>query len=445
MEIDKKRIGVHYAYSRREETLLGSEPERFLMAKRILFISHSASFAGGSILSLKYTVEALDRKRFTPIVASISNSPELIQAFKNIGVEAFFWPGISIFPHTTGGWFNLYSPVGLYGFSKSLLNWHRSVRSTESLLAHVKPDIVHLNSVVLSPSAWAVKKSKAKLVWHIRESVVQGHFGLRKKAVSWMVKTMPNQSIFISNYDRDVLNAEGSGAVIPNFVDFKKFDRNSDSSAVRKELGLQETDKVILFLGGFTRLKGAPVLLKALYEIIHEVPSAKAIIAGAIRPTSPALHARFARASLPLLGMPTERQVFYEMINRLGLSEHVILLPFRPDPDRLIAASDVVVFPSTEPHFARPVIEAGAMGKPVVASNIGGVAELVEDGKTGVLVPPKNSGRLAEAIVMLFRDEKKTMKFAQGGYQKASREFDSKTNIQRITAVYENLVQQVAD
>ena len=76
----------------------------------------------------------------------------------------------------------------------------------------------------------------------------------------------------------------------------------------------------------------------------------------------------------------------------------VRLLPFRPDPERLNAAADLVVFPSTLPHFARPVIEAGAMAVPVVASRLGGVEELVEDGMTGILVPPGDPAALGDAI-----------------------------------------------
>ena len=107
---------------------------------------------------------------------------------------------------------------------------------------------------------------------------------------------------------------------------------------------------------------------------------------------------------------------------------------------QLIAATDIIVFPSTVPHFARPVIEASAMAKPVIASDIGGPRELVVPDETGLLIPPDNPEQLATAIVSLLDDSEMMTQMGEKGYQRATNKFDSKVNSERTYAVYDELL-----
>ncbi|MCD6298048.1 MAG: glycosyltransferase family 4 protein [Deltaproteobacteria bacterium] len=406
----------------------------------ILYLSHSSSFAGGSVLSLIYLLQMLDKTRYKPSVASISNIPEFFEVLETKGIKGFHWPGIGILPHTTGGWYPLYSPIGWLGLARSLRRLRKSIRATEELVHSVCPDIVHLNSAVLSPSAIGVKKAGVKLVWHIRESVVQGHLGLRKQWLSQKVTELADEAIFISEYDRQILAPKGKGVVIPNFVDFKRFDRDMNPVVIRSELSIPIDAKVILFFGGMSRLKGAHVLLSALDIAAKNCRNLWAIFAGAIRPKSQSFIARVGRVVLPVIGKPTERQDFYRKLGRNRLRDRIVLLPFRHDPERLLAGSDLVVFPSTEPHFARPVIEAGAMAKPVVASKIGGVEELVEDGRTGFLVPPNEPNALADAIVRLIGDKWLAANMGEAGYKRALANYNADINAAKIMSIYERLL-----
>jgi glycosyltransferase involved in cell wall biosynthesis len=110
------------------------------------------------------------------------------------------------------------------------------------------------------------------------------------------------------------------------------------------------------------------------------------------------------------------------------------------DVPRLLAASDVVTFPSTVPHFARPIIEAGAMAKPVVASRLGGPLELVEDGVTGVLAPPDDVEALATALVGLLRDPARRTRMGEAGYQRVRERFDASAVARRVFEVYEEIL-----
>jgi glycosyltransferase involved in cell wall biosynthesis len=404
--------------------------------RRILYIDHSGGL-GGAPLSLRYLLEALDRDRYEPVVACIHPAPEVMDAYRAAGVETLHAPGISLFPHTTGGWHPLTSPFGLLRAAGAVRGFGASARATAELVRRVKPDLVHLNSLVLAPSAAGAKAAGAKVVWHVRESVHPGHAGVRRRWLDRALRRWADEAVFISHDDRRRLTGGGFGVVIPNFVDHARFDRALDGSAVRAELGVPADVPLAVYFGGVAALKGGHVLLAALPRARRVVPGLHALVAGAEAPWSRSLVARTARAVLPLLGTGTERQRFLRAYADAGMDGWVRLLPFRHDPERLIAAADVVVFPSTRPHFARPVIEAGAMAKPVVASRIGGVEELVEDGVTGILVPPGDPEALGGAIARVLGDPDLARRMGEAGYAASLRTYGRAPNLERLMAVYE--------
>jgi glycosyltransferase involved in cell wall biosynthesis len=406
------------------------------VADRILYVAHTAG-SGGAFLSLRYLVEALDRDRFEPVVAFLHDVPEVREHFHARGIETVHARGISIFPHTTGGWQPLWTPMGALRAARTVRNLRPSARAAESLVRHVRPALVHLNSLVLAPVAAGAKAAGVPVVWHVRESVHPGHAGVRRRWLRRAIERWADAAIFISEDDRRRLTGGRSGVVIPNFVDHRRFDRALDGSGVRAELAIPPEAPLVVYFGGVSRLKGGEVLLHALAHARRELPGLHAVVAGAEGPWSRSLAARTARAVLPLVGTGTERQRFLAVHRRAGMEAWVRLLPLRPDPERLIAAADLVVFPSTAPHFARPVIEAGAMAKPVVASRLGGVEELVEDGVTGVLVPPSDPRALGEAIVRVLGDPALARRMGEAGHDASLCHYSRERNMPRLLELYD--------
>ena len=410
------------------------------MTHRILYIQHAGAL-GGSCMSLLYLLQGLDRSQYEPIVACIHDAPAVVDLYREHGFETLVWPGISDFRHTTLGWYPLYNPVAVSELLRRIVRFWPSVRATEVLVRHVQPDLVHLNSLVLAPSAIGVKRARVPLVWHVREPVHPGHLGLRRRFLAWLLMRLADEAIFISHFDRQQLTDGCKGVVIHNFVDFQRFDRTLDGESVRVELGLRPENKVVLFLGGLSEVKGIFPLLHALHLAKQHIPELHCVIGAGKHQRSNSLLARTARAVLPQIGRGTHSQRVAGLMQRYGMRDYVHLLPFRTDVKRLIAASDLVVFPSIEPHFPRPVIEAGAMAKPVVASRIGGVEELVVDGETGLLVPPGDVEALAKAVVQVLSDETLARSLGQAGYCQARTLFDGETNVCKTVAVYERILE----
>jgi glycosyltransferase involved in cell wall biosynthesis len=135
------------------------------------------------------------------------------------------------------------------------------------------------------------------------------------------------------------------------------------------------------------------------------------------------------------------RNQLQEMVESLGLEQKVIFLGWCKDIPGVMAQLDGVVHASTAPEpFGLVVIEAMAMGKPVIATNAGGIPEIVEDGQTGLLIPLKDSTAMAEAILKLLNDDPLALRFGQAGRKRVEEHFDIRSNVAKVEKVYRELL-----
>jgi len=169
---------------------------------------------------------------------------------------------------------------------------------------------------------------------------------------------------------------------IPRSVDLRKFNipRSMDSA---------KSQYTISIIGRITPLKGHEYFLKAMARVVRTLPYVKIWIIG---------------------DAPEEKISYREglkvLARRLGLAERIEFLGSRKDVPELLAETDVLVFSSVVPEsFGRVIIEAQAAGVPVVATRVGGVVEIIEDGQTGILVEPRHPEEMAEAVVRVLDDK----------------------------------------
>lgn len=408
------------------------------MPKKILYLQHTSEL-GGSALSLLYTIQALDRSTYDPVVALLCPNATLRRLYESVGIRVVSWPGIRLFRHTTAGWWSLSRPLDWIAAARFAVGWRESLRRTAELVKKVRPDIVHLNSVVLAPSAVGLARMAVPFVWHVRESPVPGYMGLRYRLLSTWLKRLGSEVIFISNFDRQSWVQDKRGTVVYNFVDFARFDRDQNSAACRQVLGIPDDARVVLFVGGLWDIKGILPLLDALAIVRKQVPDLICLMPGAAYAPSRRVTSFIRRGVSWAFGGTVTWPRVERIIQLSELQTVVRRMPFQQDIVPFYAACDLLVFPSLQPHFARPVIEAGAMAKPVVASDLGGVAELVENGETGLLVTPNHPGALARAIAGILSDDATTQRIGEAGYRRARELFDAEHNTRRIMEVYQTL------
>jgi glycosyltransferase involved in cell wall biosynthesis len=183
---------------------------------------------------------------------------------------------------------------------------------------------------------------------------------------------------------------------------------------VRKELGIEEGDAVIGTVGHMTRQKGYDVLIAAMPQILRKHPGAKFVFVGR-----------------GLLREKLEKQA-----RELGVAQRICFAGIRRDVPAVLNCFDVFVLASLWEGFGTAIIEAMACGVPVVASRVGGIPEIIEDGVSGVLVAPGRGGLVAEAVIRLLDKPRKTRELARRGRTSATERFSVEKMAQSVAKVY---------
>jgi len=211
--------------------------------------------------------------------------------------------------------------------------------------------------------------------------------------------------------------------VIYNGVDMERFSRESRDRAGlapggARELG-QDKEKWIVLVGNMhSDVKGHPWLIAAAGAITREFPETRFVLAGD----------------------GAERKNFEHQVAELGLERNFLFLGRRDDVPRVLACCDVAVLPSKAEGLPNAVLEYLAMGLPTVASRVGGNEEVVQDGKTGLLVPPEDSSALAGALLRLLRDPGFAASLGKKGREYVASEFSFERMIANTDQLYTELL-----
>jgi glycosyltransferase involved in cell wall biosynthesis len=152
---------------------------------------------------------------------------------------------------------------------------------------------------------------------------------------------------------------------------------------VLKKFGIKAGNKLVISLGRFTSLKGFDVLVEAFRRVVSEMPDAILLIGGD----------------------GEEKDRLIKLVEYYGLGKNIILPGMVMEVHELLAACDLYVNSSRWEGLPMTLLEAMAHGKPMVATKVGGNPEVVHEGITGILVPPEDHGRLADAIIRMLKDD----------------------------------------
>jgi glycosyltransferase involved in cell wall biosynthesis len=227
-----------------------------------------------------------------------------------------------------------------------------------------------------------------------------------------------------ANAVRDALEAEKHIAarkirVIYNGVDLERFGAKTRDRSWLAPNAAQE--KWIVLVGNMhSDVKGHPCLIAAASAIAGEFPGIRFVLAGD----------------------GEQRQNFEQHVARLGLQSNFLFLGRRDDVPRLLACCDIAVLPSKAEGLPNAVLEYLAAGLPTVASLVGGNAEIIQDGKTGLLVPPDDPSALSEALLRLLRDPGFAINLGNRGREYVISEFSFRRMIENTEQLYTELLRQ---
>lgn len=209
--------------------------------------------------------------------------------------------------------------------------------------------------------------------------------------------------------------------VIYNGVQSGSFVSEEEIVRGRIELGLENSDHVIGAVGNLYPVKGHQYLLQAMLVVLRQYP----------------------RTTLILVGRGDLEASLKDQTKQLGIEEQVQFLGVRQDIPKLLAIMSIFVMPSLSEGLSLALLEAMVAGRPVVATRVGGNAELVLNGETGLLVESKDSDALAAAICTLLGNRTMREEFGRKAVTRAQEQFSARQMADNYRTLYNNLLENV--
>ena len=208
--------------------------------------------------------------------------------------------------------------------------------------------------------------------------------------------------------------------VIHNPFSRSRWENGLASPLSRSEPGLDANDFVIGSVATIRRIKGYETLAQAARFVVDKHPNTRFLCIGDVDD-------------------PQYLDELKALTNELGLERHIFWQGGIDNPFRVLPICDLAVLSSYSESFSNSVLEYAAAGLPIVASNVGGMREIITDGENGFLVPPKHPESLAEKIITLIENPELRSTFSERAAETALRNFDESAILSRYTEFYENL------
>lgn len=326
---------------------------------------------GGASRALLNFARKIDRIRFRPIVLVTKRGP-LVERLESAGIEWHVWP-----IHDRG--------PNLFRYAADIGQAIRFFRAHALRVLHINYGLIGWKPAEIL----AGRILRIPIINHLHVSVEQPSSYIRYSS----------SVVAVSQYVAD--HSESLGAekrVIHNISDLERFGRGV---SLRRELGYADSDVIVAFLGQMIRVKGLEMFIEVATRIAD--PRAKFVVAGPLRKTQ---------------GAYTEDEVK----SLVARDPRIRYLGYRTDVENLYATSDVIVMPSQwDEPCAMVLFEAGAAGRPVVATATGGTAEILRDAETGYLVERQDVDGMAACVARLVQDRELRIRLGDAASQLAGR------------------------
>lgn len=361
-----------------------------MMPRTVLLVSNHSEIVGGGEISLLVLLEGLDRARWRPVAVVPGEGP-VAHHCRALGVPTYLVP--------------------LPGLRRPRIGGIQAVLSLRRVIVETGASLVHANgSRAMLYAGVAGRLAKRPVLWHVRVSD-------RDPLLDPLLVVLARCIVVNSHAVAGRFTGAAARRVrcVYNGVDLKRFSPRPPSRGLRDAAGLRGHGPVVVSAGRLVAYKGYDHLIEAARLLRMERPDVEWVIAG--------------DGEL--------RSALTERCQRHGLRGLVHFLGWRDDLPDLLSLADLFVSPALGEHFGRVLIEAMAMGKPVVATASGGVPEVVVDGETGLLVPPADPAALAEAVRALLEDPVRRRQLGEAGRARAEAKFSLAQHAEAIGAVYE--------
>ncbi len=369
---------------------------------KILFYSHTGIVSGAENILL-LALQRLNRRRFTPTAICPADG-ELTKKISELGISCqtilplearFTWRVDRLF--------------------KYLLSFLKTFKNLRTAIAEADPDVIHANSIRAGIAATAATVFTGKPVfWHLQDelprhplSTLIRLFAVSSPRVRLIAASQATADSFFGKLSR-FFKKRLPLRVVYNAIETEKFEVNPlVREEKRSEFEIDKNEFVVGIVGQITPRKGQLELIRVFAEVSKKMPPAKLLVIGAPMFNSDDLYF----------------EELKKTVRELGLEERVKFTGKRGDVAGLMQALDALVVNSKSEAFVIVALEAMACGTPVIATQVGGIREMIEHKNNGWLVPFGDERLLAEALIALNRQPELRAAFSENGKQIVNAKF----------------------
>ncbi len=274
--------------------------------------------------------------------------------------------------------------------------------------------------------AIVTKRDNPKKLNPNEKSMLRYNFLLRSYEKKLMKRS--DALIAVSKYTVDELTElygidEKKIHVIYNGVDVQKFKPRPDRAELRREFGLEDEKKIVLFVGRLYHRKGLEILLRSIPPVLQEFSDVKFVISGK--------------------GFKKKEESLRNLAKQLDIEDHVTFLGYVPDEKlpNLYSASDIFVLPAIYENFPFAILEAQATGLPVISTKVGGIPEFLVDNENGFLIDPGDSAQLTQRVLALLQDPKLAKEMGMRGRKLIEEKFSWRLITNQVIDLYHKLLE----
>ncbi|MEA2338020.1 MAG: hypothetical protein QOE82_2027 [Thermoanaerobaculia bacterium] len=393
--------------------------------KRVLIVDQAPNL-GGTLFGMYELVRMLDRSRYEPVVAFCEPHP-MESRFRDLGAEVVHLiegtppSRRTVKPRNDRA-------LAIFGSLGTLSRYEiAAARGVARIIRTHGIDLVHHNNHLPRDRSAVIATALRRVpqichIHNLRSLASEVRFAGR------FVDRFVYMSRAIERVYLDCGVAPERGTVIYDGIDAPPPVDGRDAEALRAELGIDARDFVVANVGRIDTWKGHDVFVRAVAALVPRIPNIKAVIVGEVSDG--------ARTS----GFDVN---LHKLVDELGVSSRIVFTGFRSDPHRIVAASDIVVHSATEPEpFGRVIAEGMMAGRPVIATNAGGVPEIIDDRVSGLLVPCRDDAALAAAMAYLHDHLEEARAMAEEGRARATERFAPARFAAEMMAVYDAVLRR---
>lgn len=389
-------------------------------APKVLYTSADADRQGGALRCLFDMGNEIGNWGYRPILVLSKEQVDSSPTHENGSVRTYALP----LPRPKRG-----RSIGSY--LRDLVETARGARRLARIIRRERVSLVHVNEILDVYGGIAAKMAGVPCVWHIRADISSWPFALRM-VLPRIVAGLSSEIIAVSaSVEEEVFRLQGVDTPKVSVIhdpgpDPSAFRPDLNGAAFRRELGLGDRAGIVVLVAKMVEPKGHEVLIRAVPNILASFPNAHFVIVGG--ELEGPHHRRYAAR-------------VRRLPNELGIGSAVTFTGYRSDIPQIMAAADIVTHCSTHPDpFPGVVLQGMALGKAVVASDIGGPREQIDDGRSGILVAPGDSAALARAIIDLLGDPAKRASLGRVAATRVRERFTSDGFYRRLSAAYGDLI-----